>query len=71
MPTFTVDTGRSAREQDLNLQPINQFSNVLLLNIPLRETVGAMNVRTGTALRVARRETAATALRALCDSTHN
>ena len=39
----------------------------LLLHVPLRETVGAMKVLIGTALRVASREAATTALRALCD----
>lgn len=38
-----------------------------VLHVPLRETVGAMKVLIGTALRVASLETATTALRALCD----
>ncbi len=39
----------------------------LVLHVPLRETVGAMKVLIGAALRVASREAATTALRALCD----
>ena len=49
------------------MQPCPSRKLLLLLHVPLRETVGAMKVLIGVALRVARRETATTALRALCD----
>ena len=71
LPVSSAATGGSARPRDRETETMIPTPTTppqkLLLHVPLRETVGAMKVLIGAALRVASREAATTALRALCD----